>query len=129
MRLSLILCVRWLYMLIVAMDANFRLKSRLRTTLNREPTLGLGLSYFVDHGKYTDFVKNYVDQEEVGIFHRGSFNVHLICILDTLLCRLSSDTQHVDQEIEGTQGNGHGGRELCPSSDVPATWDGGLAEG
>lgn len=52
-------------MLIVAMDANFRLKSRLRTTLNREPTLGLGLSYFVDNERYTDFVKNYVDQEEV----------------------------------------------------------------
>lgn len=52
-------------MLIIAMDANFRLKSHLWTTLNREPTLRLGLSYFVDNDRYTEFVKNYVDQEEV----------------------------------------------------------------
>jgi hypothetical protein len=55
----------WLYMLIVAMDANFRLKSRLRGTINKEPTLGLGWSYFVDDAPYSNFIKDYIDQKEV----------------------------------------------------------------
>lgn len=52
-------------MLIVAMDANFRLKSRLRNSAKQEPMLGLGMSYFVDNGPYADFIKDYVDQGEV----------------------------------------------------------------
>lgn len=52
-------------MLTVAMDANFRLKSRLRGSLNREPMLGMGLSYFIDNGLYTDFIKDYIDEDEV----------------------------------------------------------------
>ena len=48
------------------MDANFRLKSRLRS-LTKDPNLGLGMSYFVDNGPYSDFVKYYVDQDEVCI--------------------------------------------------------------
>jgi hypothetical protein len=55
----------WLYMLMVAMDANFRLKSRLRSATNKEPSLGLGWSYFVDNGPYTDFIKDYMDEDEV----------------------------------------------------------------
>lgn len=46
----------------VAMDANFRLKNRLRGSLNREPTLGLGLSYFVHNAPYIDFIKDYIDE-------------------------------------------------------------------
>ena len=53
-------------MLTVAMDANFRLKSRLRNTTNTELTLGMGWSYFVDNGPYSEFIKNYIDEEEVG---------------------------------------------------------------
>jgi hypothetical protein len=52
-------------MLIVAMDANFRLKSRLRGGVNKEPALGLGWAYFVNNGPYAEFIKDYVDQEEV----------------------------------------------------------------
>lgn len=55
----------WLYMLTVAMDANFRLKSRLRNTTNAELTLGMGWSYFVDNRPYSEFIKNYIDKEEV----------------------------------------------------------------
>ena len=58
-------CYSWLYMLIVAMDANFRLKSRLQSTINKEPELGLGWAYFVNNGPYSEFIKDYVDQEEV----------------------------------------------------------------
>ena len=52
-------------MLIVAMDANFRLKSRLRGGVNKEPALGLGWAYFVNNSPYAEFIKDYVDQEEV----------------------------------------------------------------
>ena len=66
----------WLYTLIVAMDANFRLRSRLRGTINKEPTLGLGWAYFVDNKPYSDFIKDYVDQEEVGLmFGRHSIKL------------------------------------------------------
>lgn len=64
----LILLIRfcsWLYMLTVAMDANFRLKNRLRSTTNKELTLGMGWSYFVDNSPYSDFIKNYIDEDEV----------------------------------------------------------------
>lgn len=52
------------------MDANFRLRSRLRGALDRDPWLGPGWAYFVDYQPYADFVKNYIDQEEVSKFFR-----------------------------------------------------------
>jgi len=55
----------WLYMLMVAMDANFRLKSRLRGAINKEPALGVGWAYFVDNGPYSEFIKKFVDEDEV----------------------------------------------------------------
>ena len=54
-------------MLIVAMDANFRLRSKLRGVVNKNHTLGPGWSYFVNNGPYSDFIKHYVDEEEVCI--------------------------------------------------------------
>ena len=52
-------------MLIVGMDANFRLMSRLRSSIFKDPSLGPGWAYFVDHSPYADFLKDYVDLEEV----------------------------------------------------------------
>jgi hypothetical protein len=52
-------------MLIIAMDANFRLRSKLRGVVNKNHTLGPGWSYFVNNGPYSDFIKDYVDEEEV----------------------------------------------------------------
>lgn len=56
-------------MLIVAMDANFRLRSKLRGVGLTDITLNSGLAYFVDNKPYADFIKDYVDQEEVGVTH------------------------------------------------------------
>ena len=58
---------RWLYMLIVALDANFRLRSKLHGVVNKNHTLGSGWSYFVNNGPYSDFIKDYVDDEEVSL--------------------------------------------------------------
>jgi hypothetical protein len=51
-------------MLIVAMDTNFRLRSRLRG-INKDPEMGLGWAYFVNNAPYSEFIKDYVDLEEV----------------------------------------------------------------
>jgi hypothetical protein len=63
-------------MLVVTMDANFGLKNRLWNTLNKEPSLGLGWAYFINNGPYSEFIKDYVDQEEVGLmFGRDSIKL------------------------------------------------------
>ena len=54
-------------MLMVAMDANFRLRSKLRGLQSKDPTLMPG-AYFVNNGSYADFIKDYVDQDEVCCF-------------------------------------------------------------
>lgn len=51
-------------MLQLAMDANFCLRSKIRGASTQDPTLGPGWSYFVDYLPYSDFIKNYVDEEE-----------------------------------------------------------------
>ena len=63
-------------MLVVTMDANFGLKNRLWNTLNKELSLGLGWAYFINNGPYSEFIKDYVDQEEVGLmFGRDSIEL------------------------------------------------------
>jgi hypothetical protein len=67
-------------MLMVAMDANFRLKSRLQAAINKEPRLGLGWGYFVNNEPYFDFIKDYVDEEEVcSIISIGLYLTNNIC--------------------------------------------------
>lgn len=46
------------------MDANFRLPSKLRG-VNTDPHLSPGWSYFVDHKLYSEFIANYVDDNEI----------------------------------------------------------------
>jgi hypothetical protein len=77
------------------MDANFRLKSRLRGSINREPTLGLGWSYFVDNGPYSDFIKDYVDEDEVRVFDKYMIRGPLLTpTVDTDMCRFPGAPQH-----------------------------------
>lgn len=56
---------RWLHTLTLGMDANFRLKSRLRGPVARDPPLGPGLAYFVEYGPYMEFIRDYVDEGDV----------------------------------------------------------------
>lgn len=56
---------RWLYRLHLAMDANFRLKNRLRSSIRKDPGLLTGLAYFVDDEMYSKHILKYVDEEEV----------------------------------------------------------------
>lgn len=61
----------WLYMLILAMDANFRLRSKLCGIGAADTTLNSGLVYFMDNKPYTEFIKDYIDKEEVCCFAYG----------------------------------------------------------
>ncbi|KAF4580678.1 hypothetical protein EYR40_007289 [Pleurotus pulmonarius] len=56
---------RWLYGLLLQEDANFKQKSRLRSTDGRDPALGPGWAIFVGGDAYFAHLSNYVDQEEV----------------------------------------------------------------
>ncbi|KAJ6607425.1 hypothetical protein B0H10DRAFT_1818202 [Mycena sp. CBHHK59/15] len=51
---------RFLYMLLVAMDANFRLKNRLRANQHVDLPLGAGWGHLVDEGPYKEHLRGYV---------------------------------------------------------------------
>lgn len=54
-----------MYMLILAMDANFRLRSKMRGIASNDTVLNSGMAYFVANKPYAEFIANYVDEEEV----------------------------------------------------------------
>ncbi|KAJ7059185.1 hypothetical protein C8F01DRAFT_1059219 [Mycena amicta] len=51
--------------LLLALDANFRLKNRIRANERHDPALGRGLGYFVETDAYKDFLRHYVVEEDV----------------------------------------------------------------
>ncbi|KAF9013697.1 hypothetical protein BDZ89DRAFT_1046721 [Hymenopellis radicata] len=57
--------MRFLYRLIVSMDANFRLKERLRLNSRGDDPLYSGLGYQPDLSKYADHLKHYVKESDV----------------------------------------------------------------
>ena len=56
---------RYLYTLIVAVDANFRLKRRAVSSNKQDPALGSGWGYFVEDTAYREHILQYADQEDV----------------------------------------------------------------
>jgi hypothetical protein len=64
--LSLIYFTRWIYAQFIAVDANFKLKSKNRQI--KDPELGSGWSYFVENTAYTRHVANNPHEEDVRIF-------------------------------------------------------------
>lgn len=50
------------------MDANFRLKNRLRGNSKNDPGLGTGWAYFVEDAEYAEHILKFVDQEEVRLY-------------------------------------------------------------
>jgi hypothetical protein len=55
---------RWLYSIFLAIDANFRLKLKARSI--DDPELGSGWAYFVEQLEYTEHVKQYFSEKDVG---------------------------------------------------------------
>lgn len=60
---------RFLYMLILAMDANFRLKNGMNSTYARDPSLGPGWAYFVKDEPYFEHLRNYISEADVSDNH------------------------------------------------------------
>lgn len=95
------------------MDANFRLKSRLRGPVNRDLPLGPGFSYFVEYGAYTEFIREYVDQDDVCVFLLFLSCPRLITShSDQDLCGFSSTREHAHEEFERAACHRYGCRQL-----------------
>ncbi|KAG6809044.1 hypothetical protein H0H92_001819, partial [Tricholoma furcatifolium] len=58
--------VSWIYQLFLSQDANFRLKNRLRSSEEKDPSLSLGWAYFVSTDEYLEHLAKYVDEDESG---------------------------------------------------------------
>ncbi|KAF7358760.1 CxC2 domain-containing protein [Mycena sanguinolenta] len=56
---------RFLYMLLVALDANFKLKNQMRKNEHPDPPLGPGLGYFVEPSKYKMHLQKYVPEKDI----------------------------------------------------------------
>lgn len=56
---------KYLYYLILAMDANFRLCNKLRSRERGDAELGPGWAYFVGSDKYKAYLKDYVSEIDV----------------------------------------------------------------
>ncbi|KAK7019612.1 CxC2 domain-containing protein, partial [Favolaschia claudopus] len=56
---------QFLYMLILAVDANFRLRNRIRVNEIDDPSLGPGWGYWVEPNSYREHLKNYVHETEI----------------------------------------------------------------
>ncbi|KAJ7073655.1 hypothetical protein C8F01DRAFT_1271360 [Mycena amicta] len=55
---------RFLYSLMLALDANFRLKNRIRANERQDPSLGSGWSYFVENAAYKEHLRDYVQEKD-----------------------------------------------------------------
>jgi hypothetical protein len=56
---------RFLYVLILALDACFRLKRRIVSSEKKDPGLGTGWGYFVEDEPYRKYLLTVTDQDEV----------------------------------------------------------------
>ncbi|GBE79492.1 hypothetical protein SCP_0206920 [Sparassis crispa] len=56
---------RWLYTLFVSHDANFCLSNHVHARDQRDLWLAPSMAYFVHNEQYADFIKNFVNQEEI----------------------------------------------------------------
>jgi hypothetical protein len=52
-------------MLLLALDANFRLKHRLRANAHDDPPLASGWGYLVEEEPYKEHLKSYVAEKDV----------------------------------------------------------------
>jgi len=73
---------RWLYSLIVAQDANFKQKARIRVNDNQDTPLGPGWATFVNDGDYQEHIRNHSSQDEVNDIAAENIPALLISLTD-----------------------------------------------
>ncbi|KAF8182181.1 hypothetical protein K438DRAFT_1975719 [Mycena galopus ATCC 62051] len=57
--------LRYKYFLFLAQDCNFRLINRNVGSAAKDPIVGDGLGYFVNHARYTEYLRKHVSEEEI----------------------------------------------------------------
>ncbi|KAJ7068945.1 hypothetical protein B0H15DRAFT_738439, partial [Mycena belliarum] len=57
--------ISFLYMMLLALDANFRLKNQLRANEHQDPSLGSGMGYFVESTAYKAHLRDYITEKDV----------------------------------------------------------------
>lgn len=71
---------RFLYQMIVCMDANFRLKNQLVSNYSQDPGLGIGWAYMLPRSEYESYVlsrakDNDVSADSISICNHLSYNM------------------------------------------------------
>jgi hypothetical protein len=62
-------------MLLLAMDANFRLKNRIRANEHEDMVLGNRWGYLVEVGPYKEHLKGYVAEKDVSDVLDSAFGI------------------------------------------------------
>ncbi|PBK59169.1 hypothetical protein ARMSODRAFT_983262 [Armillaria solidipes] len=57
--------MQFLYVLLICMDANFRLKNQMVSSYSRDPGLGIGWGYFVPRAPFETYVLNHTSDEDI----------------------------------------------------------------
>ncbi|KAJ7016855.1 hypothetical protein C8F04DRAFT_1215328 [Mycena alexandri] len=57
--------LRYKYFLFLAQDCNFRLINRAISTAANDPIVDDGMGYFVNHSKYSEYLRSHVSEEEI----------------------------------------------------------------
>jgi len=61
--------LRFLYMMIICMDANFRLKNQIVSNYSQDPGLGIGWAYMVPRLPYEMYVLSRANDIDVSFAH------------------------------------------------------------
>ncbi|PBK67336.1 hypothetical protein ARMSODRAFT_989178 [Armillaria solidipes] len=57
--------LKFLYLLLICIDANFRLKNQIVSSYSRDPGLGIGWSYFTTREPYEDYVQSQATDADI----------------------------------------------------------------
>src|SRR6188768_1434978 len=72
--------LRFLYMMIICMDANFRLKNNLVSNYSQDPGLGTGWSYMLERKPYENYVLSRTNDEDVSVLSLETPSQTDLCI-------------------------------------------------
>ncbi|PBK72081.1 hypothetical protein ARMSODRAFT_1016067 [Armillaria solidipes] len=131
-----------LYMLILALDANFRLKNLYRSNWLKDPGLHMGLAYFLEPVKYLEHVTHFASQKDIStcsgfqtLAHAESRNVTGLRATGVGMCengtdflppgsahRLMNDRYCNMDYIALSAVQGHGVKSLFWSYDIVCQW-------
>ena len=105
---------RFIYTLIVAIDANFRLKRRAVSNNARDPGLLSGFGFFVPDQDYREYVLKYADQQDVSPLSLYGIMHGLTSYVDQYVHWLHSYGERQHQVQPRLCCHGCGARAMCP---------------